>query len=177
MSDLEARLRALREAGRKALVVYLMAGARDDWVELAEAALNAGADAIEVGLPFSDPMIDGPVIQAAGLRALERGTTMESALRDLGDLGSRVPLVAMTYYNLFFHRGAARAAGQLADAGVAGALAPGPDPGGGRRSGAARATPPAWRRSSWWRRRRRPRARRAWPRPAGASSTRRRAWR
>lgn len=124
MSDLEARLRALREAGRKALVVYLMAGARDDWVELAEAALNAGADVIEVGLPFSDPMIDGPVIQAAGLRALERGTTMESALRDLGDLGSRAPLVAMTYYNLFFHRGAARAAGQLADAGVAGALAP-----------------------------------------------------
>ena len=124
MTGLETRLRALRETGRTALVPYFMAGLSEDWVRHVEAAVHAGADAVEIGLPFSDPMIDGVVIQRAGLRALARGTTIETVLRDLEGLSVAVPLVVMTYYNLLLHYGLDRAAGRLAGAGVSGAIVP-----------------------------------------------------
>ena len=71
---LERTLRARRAAGRKLLVPYVTGGL-DGWREAIEAAAAAGADAVEVGIPFSDPVMDGPVIQEASQRALEAGTT------------------------------------------------------------------------------------------------------
>lgn len=124
MKSLETRLRALRTTGRTALVPYFMGGLTPDWIQHVEAAILAGADAVEIGIPFSDPMIDGAVIQEAGLRALAAGTTLDSIARDLEQLGSSVPLVAMTYYNLFLHYGLDRAAGKLHASGISGAIIP-----------------------------------------------------
>jgi tryptophan synthase alpha chain len=124
MKTIETKLRALRESGRKALVPYVVAGATEDWTRHVEAAVLGGADAIEIGIPFSDPMMDGVVIQEAGLRALERGTTLESACQEIEALQSEIPLIAMTYYNIFLHYGLARTAGRLHDAGVTGAIVP-----------------------------------------------------
>ena len=97
---LETVLRARVAAGRKLLVPYLVAGAGEDWTEHLRALAAAGADAVEVGLPFSDPVLDGPVITAAQEYSLARGTTVSSALAELARLDVGVPLVAMTYANL-----------------------------------------------------------------------------
>ncbi len=121
---LERALRARRDAGRKLLVPYVTAGAVDDWVQVVRAVAAAGADAVEVGLPFSDPMIDGPTIQQASLTALRRGTTPQAALAELAGADVGVPLVVMTYYNLVFRAGERRFARTLADSGVAGAIVP-----------------------------------------------------
>ena len=88
---LESALRARRDAGHKLLIPYVTAGLDDQWLLVLEALAGAGADAIEVGIPFSDPMIDGVVIQESSLRALERGTTPEGVLADLSrvDVGCR----------------------------------------------------------------------------------------
>jgi tryptophan synthase alpha chain len=124
VKSLEVTLRAQRENGRKALVPYFVAGATTDWVRHVEAAALGGADAIEIGIPFSDPMMDGVVIQQAGLRALEAGTTFESIGRDLASIDTDVPLIAMTYYNIFLHYGLARSAGRLHEFGLSGAIVP-----------------------------------------------------
>jgi tryptophan synthase alpha chain len=124
VKSLEVTLRALRENGRKALVPYFVAGATPDWVRHVEAAALGGADAIEIGIPFSDPMMDGVVIQEAGLRALQAGTTFESIGRDLASIDIDVPLIAMTYYNIFLHAGLARSAGRLHEYGLSGAIVP-----------------------------------------------------
>ena len=68
---LESALRTRRDAGHKLLVPYVTGGMDDEWLLTVEALAGAGADAIEVGIPFSDPMIDGPIIQEASLRALD----------------------------------------------------------------------------------------------------------
>ncbi|MGA7835701.1 MAG: tryptophan synthase subunit alpha [Acidimicrobiales bacterium] len=124
MKSLEVTLRALRDNGHKALVPYFMAGATADWTRHVEAAVLGGADAVEIGIPFSDPMIDGVVIQEAGLRSLERGTTLESIGRELASIDCQVPLIAMTYYNIFLHYGLERAAGRLQEFGISGAIIP-----------------------------------------------------
>jgi tryptophan synthase alpha chain len=120
----EPALRAARDKGRKLLVPYVTGGLRDDWVAILSSMADAGADAIEVGLPFSDPMMDGPTIQEASLRALQRGTTPTSVLDELRSLEAPVPLVVMTYCNLVLRAGTKRFANQLAGAGVRGAILP-----------------------------------------------------
>jgi tryptophan synthase alpha chain len=117
-------LQALKESGRKALVPYFVGGMSDDWLDAVRAAIHAGADAVEIGLPFSDPIMDGVVIQAAANTALARGATMSSILDELASVDVTVPLVAMTYFNIFHHRGLERAAADLARAGVSGAIVP-----------------------------------------------------
>jgi tryptophan synthase alpha chain len=124
MKSLETQLRTLRDSGRKALVPYFVAGVTPDWVRHVEAAVQGGADAIEIGIPFSDPMLDGVVIQEAALRALQAGTTIDSLCSDLGDLSATVPLIAMTYFNMFHHYGLQRSAGKLRSSGVSGAIVP-----------------------------------------------------
>ncbi len=124
MKGLETELRRLRDTGRKALVPYFVAGATTDWVRHVEAAVQGGADAVEIGIPFSDPMMDGVVIQEAALRALEAGTTIDSLCADLSQLSASVPLVAMTYYNMFHHYGLERSAGKLRASGISGAIVP-----------------------------------------------------
>jgi tryptophan synthase alpha chain len=95
-----------------------------DWIEAVHAVADSGADAVEIGIPFSDPMIDGPTIQEASLRALQRGTTPTSILDALARADLAVPLCVMTYYNIVFRAGLRRFARSLVDAGVAGAIIP-----------------------------------------------------
>jgi tryptophan synthase alpha chain len=121
---LEDRLRLARDAGRKLLVPYVTAGLTDDWTDVVRALADAGADAIELGLPFSDPVMDGPTIQEASARALARGTTPVSALGDIAGVDAGVPLVVMTYANIVHHAGQRRFAGMLAAAGIDGAILP-----------------------------------------------------
>jgi len=124
VKSLETRLRDVRSDGRKALVMYFVAGATPDWTRYIEAAALGGADAIEIGIPFSDPMMDGVVIQEAALAALGRGTTLESICQELAALKVEIPLIAMTYYNVFLHFGLERSAGRLREVGVSGAIVP-----------------------------------------------------
>jgi tryptophan synthase alpha chain len=121
---LEAVLKARRHAGSKLLVPYVTGGMDDQWLLTVEALAGAGADAIEVGIPFSDPMIDGPIIQEASLRALDRGTTPEGIFADLSRIDVGIPIVVMTYYNLIYRGGHERMAGLMAECGVAGAILP-----------------------------------------------------
>jgi tryptophan synthase alpha chain len=122
-ASLEVHLRARRDAGRKLLVPYLTGGL-GEWTEHLRAIAAAGADAVEVGIPFSDPAMDGPVIQQASEQALQAGTTPGSVFSDLRGVDAGVPLLAMTYYNLVFHMGDARFAGELVDAGFVGMILP-----------------------------------------------------
>jgi tryptophan synthase alpha chain len=124
VKSLESQLRGLRDAGRKALVPYFMGGLTPDWTRHVEAAVHAGADAVEIGVPFSDPMMDGVVIQKAALQALAAGTTLDSICADLEHLSTSVPLIAMTYYNVILHYGLERSAGQLQISGISGAIVP-----------------------------------------------------
>jgi tryptophan synthase alpha chain len=121
---IEAGLRAKRDAGHKLLVPYVTGGLGPDWLDAVRAVASAGADVVEIGLPFSDPVMDGPVIQLASSRALAAGATPESILDKLRGLDAPVPLVIMTYANVVFHPGPMQFARALAAAGVAGAIVP-----------------------------------------------------
>ena len=124
MKSLETTLRAIRAQNRTALVPYFMAGISDNWVQTIDALVQGGADLIEIGLPFSDPLMDGIVIQEAGTRALQRGTTLDSVTEELAKHRFSVPLVVMTYYNVLLHEGLASAAAKLQRAGITGAIIP-----------------------------------------------------
>jgi tryptophan synthase alpha chain len=126
VSRLETTLRAARDAGGKLLVPYVTGGITTDWTDHLLAYQEAGADAIEVGLPFSDPMLDGVTIQQASDRALERRVTPDRILSDLAAVRDRVrvPLVAMTYANLVVRLGYPEFCRRLADAGVSGLIVP-----------------------------------------------------
>jgi tryptophan synthase alpha chain len=121
---LEAALRAGRDAGRKLLVPYVTGGLGDDWAEAVRACADAGADAVEVGIPFSDPVMDGPVIQEASERALAGGATPVSILEEIRSLDAGIPIAVMTYYNIVFRAGLERFAHDLVQAGVSGAIVP-----------------------------------------------------
>jgi tryptophan synthase alpha chain len=92
---------ALKSAGRRALIPYITAGHPDaaKTEELLHALTESGADVIELGLPFSDPMADGPVIQASSQRALEQGMNFDRLLELVGRVRPRVPLVLFSYLN------------------------------------------------------------------------------
>jgi len=121
--QLEPFLRARRDAGRKLVVPYLTGGL-PGWQDAVGAAALAGADALEIGIPFSDPVMDGPVIQRASQLALEHGATPVSVLDEIRRLDVGIPIVVMTYYNLAFHAGHERFAESLAAAGVSGCILP-----------------------------------------------------
>ena len=120
---LESHLRARRDDGRKLLVPYVTGGL-EGWTDIVDAVVDAGADAVEIGIPFSDPVMDGPTIQAASQIALGRGATPTSILTEARALDVDVPLAVMTYCNLVFHAGCTRFAQALADAGIDGAILP-----------------------------------------------------
>lgn len=120
---LESHLRRVRDGGRKMLVPYLTGGL-PGWLDMVAAAVDAGVDAVEIGIPFSDPAMDGPVIQAASEQALAAGATPQSILDGIAGLDVDVPIVAMTYYNPVFRMGDARFAGAMADAGFSGIILP-----------------------------------------------------
>lgn len=123
MSRLSDAFAAATKEGRTALVCYLMGG-DGDTAALAQAVDEAGADVIELGLPFSDPIADGPVLQAAATRALAAGATVGGVLASAAKLRLRAPLVAMGYMNPVERMGAAAFARKLSEARICGAIIP-----------------------------------------------------
>jgi len=122
MSRIDARFAELRAAGRKAFVSYIMAGDpdRDTSLAVMKGLPEAGVDIIELGVPFTDPMADGPTIQQAGQRALAAGMTLDIALGMVAEFrreDDTTPIVLMGYYNPVYSRGVERF---LADAKAAG---------------------------------------------------------
>lgn len=118
---------AARDEGRAALMPYMMAGYPDREASLAvaEAYLDAGADLIELGVPFSDPLADGPTIHAAATAALEAGATLATALEVCRSVADRVPIVFMVYANMVVaHGGPAEFARIATAAGACGAIVP-----------------------------------------------------
>ena len=125
MAAVETVLESARAAGRPSLVTYVTGGVRADWADLLAAMIGAGADAVEVGMPFSDPMLDGPVIQQASARAIARGASTDAILGELRGMDTQgVPLIAMAYANHAYHQGLDRYCRALAGAGFAGVIIP-----------------------------------------------------
>jgi tryptophan synthase alpha chain len=126
-SRIEARFRELGERRSKGLVMYLTAGdpSLDATADLLAAVDCGGADLIELGVPFSDPLADGPVIQRASERALKSGATLTRILERLPRWRERIqaPLILFTYYNLLLRYGLDNFARDAAQAGADGALA------------------------------------------------------
>lgn len=120
---MESEFRAKRAAGRKLLVPYITGG-YPGWQDAVRACAAAGADAIEIGIPFSDPVMDGPVIQQASQAALDGGATPVSILQEARALDVSIPLAVMLYYNTVHHAGHERFAAQLRDAGIVAAIVP-----------------------------------------------------
>ncbi len=118
----------LRRQGEKALIPYIMAGdpSLADTENLVVALENAGADLIEIGVPFSDPIADGPVIQKAAERALRTGTSLRGILQSVKTLRTRtqVPLILMTYYNTIMAMGEREFCHEAVRAGVDGVIIP-----------------------------------------------------
>jgi tryptophan synthase alpha chain len=126
MTPIAAAFERARSEGRAAFVAYLTAGDPNPnaTVALARVLAASGADVLELGVPFSDPIADGPVLQRSAARALEAGTTLETVFeiaRQIRD-GARVPLVLFSYVNPLLRRGLERAAREAAAAGLDGVL-------------------------------------------------------
>jgi tryptophan synthase alpha chain len=124
---IERRFAALKEEGRAALVTFIMAGDPDydTSLAIAKALPQAGADVIELGMPFTDPMADGPAIQAAGLRALKSGQRMTKTLalvREFRKSDDATPIVLMGYYNPIYIYGVDRFLVDAKSAGVDGLI-------------------------------------------------------
>jgi tryptophan synthase alpha chain len=122
MRRIEETFARLAQAKRKALVAYLCVGdpSVDESIELALACVDAGADILELGVPFSDPTADGPAIARASQRAITRGGGLSATLRAAKAVRARTdaPIVLFGYYNPLFVRGDARAVAAAAEAGV-----------------------------------------------------------
>ena len=128
MNRIKKKYADLKAEGRAAFNVYLCAGDPDleTTHDLILALESAGADVIELGMPFSDPIADGPVIQAAGQRSLERGTTLPKVLELVAEVRKRseIPIALMTYYNVVHKFGIERFVSEAADAGIDGLIVP-----------------------------------------------------
>jgi tryptophan synthase alpha chain len=122
-----AAFAAARTAGRRAaLMPYLMGGFPDMPTSRAigESYADGGADLVELGVPFSDPLADGPVIHAAGTAALRAGATLDRILDVAGALAARLPVIVMCYANVVLARGADEFSRALRDAGASGLIVP-----------------------------------------------------
>jgi len=124
MADLEVALRKRRDGGGRAFVPYVTGGLEGVDADLLRGLAEAGADAIEVGIPFSDPVMDGGVIQEASRLALERGTRPADVFAAVKEARLDVPVAVMTYFNPVLHRGIVTFLRDAADAGVGGAIVP-----------------------------------------------------
>ena len=127
MTRIEAKLEDLRARGKKALVSYVMAGDPDfdRSLEIVRGLPAAGVDIIELGLPFTDPMADGPTVQLAGQRALEGGMTLDRLLdlvRAFRKEDDVTPIVMMGYYNPIYSRGVDRFLNEAREAGIDGLI-------------------------------------------------------
>lgn len=127
-SAIDERCRALRREGRMGLMTHIVAGypSPRKTVPIARAMVRGGADFLEVQIPFSDPLADGPTIMGACERALANGMTTKKALAIASELssGTGVPIVLMAYYNTVFRHGTARFCADAKAAGVGGLIVP-----------------------------------------------------
>lgn len=124
VGSVESGLRRRRESGGKSLVPFVTAGITADWTDYLRACADNGADAIEIGLPFSDPMLDGPVIQAASGQALSRGVRAADLLAEAAALNLSTPLIVMTYSNIVRRHGDEAFCHRLSAAGISGLIVP-----------------------------------------------------
>ncbi|MEL6768245.1 MAG: tryptophan synthase subunit alpha [Pseudomonadota bacterium] len=127
MSRIDNTFKSLKAEGRAAFVSYIMAGDPDaeTALEIMKGLPEAGVDIIELGLPFTDPMADGPTIQAAGQRALAGGMTLEGTLETVRAFragNQTTPIVLMGYYNPIYNRGVARFLSDAKEAGIDGLI-------------------------------------------------------
>ncbi|MBG1263434.1 tryptophan synthase subunit alpha [Nostoc commune] len=128
MTSISASFQTLRDRQQCALIPFITAG--DPNLETTAEAIRIldrnGADFIELGVPYSDPLADGPVIQAAATRALEKGTKLEQILEMLQAVtpSLKAPIILFTYYNPILHRGIKSFLAKIADAGVRGLVVP-----------------------------------------------------
>ena len=128
MTRLEQKMAALKAAGRKGIFIYITAGAPD--IETSKRAIleaeKAGADVIELGLPFSDPMADGPVIQDASVCALRNGMTTKKELAIMKELRTEtdIPVIGMGYINAMYHYGFEKFVTDFKVAGMDGIIVP-----------------------------------------------------
>lgn len=122
------RLEQLRSSGNKAFVAYIMAGdgGLDRLKEQVQYLQGAGVTAIEIGIPFSDPVADGPTIEAAGNRALKQGVTLQKVLEEIGSwtFDIKIPLLVMTYLNPVLKFGVGRFATECGKVGISGVIIP-----------------------------------------------------
>jgi len=122
-----AAFASAKAEGRAALMPYMMAGFpdRESGLAVAAAYADAGADLVELGVPYSDPLADGPTVHAAGTRALAEGATLRTALEACESIADRLPVVLMIYTNMVLAHGGATKFAQLARAaGAAGVIVP-----------------------------------------------------
>lgn len=129
MNRIEETFQRLNEKGEKAFITYMTAGLPDmeGTKRIIHAQEEAGTDIIELGIPFSDPVADGPVIQAASYKSILQGTNIRKVLKAVGEVrreGSRIPIVFMMYFNTILHYGIQTFAKDCADAGVDGLIVP-----------------------------------------------------
>ncbi|MDD2969455.1 MAG: tryptophan synthase subunit alpha [Lachnospiraceae bacterium] len=129
MNRIEKRLALLEEAGHKAFITYMTAGLPDieRCAELIRVQEEAGTDILELGIPFSDPVADGPVIQDASFRSIQKGTNLKKVfdmVEKLRTEGCEIPLVFMMYYNTVSFYGLAAFAAKCAAVGIDGLIIP-----------------------------------------------------
>ncbi len=129
MNRIEERLKQLEEKGEKAFIIYTTAGLPDmnRCAELIHTLEDAGLDILELGVPFSDPVADGPVIQDASYRSIQQGTTLRGTfelVERVRSEGVKMPIVFMMYYNTIIHNGVDEFVKRCADAGVDGIIVP-----------------------------------------------------
>ena len=108
MNRIEARLQEVQQKGEKAFITYMTAGLPDmkGMQEIVKETEQAGCDVLELGIPFSDPVADGPVIQAASYKAICQGVNIRAvfaAVKELRETGTKLPIVFMLYYNTIMH--------------------------------------------------------------------------
>lgn len=128
MTRIDKVMAGLKAAGKKGMFIYITAGVPDaaTTIEAVRQAKRAGADVIELGLPFSDPMADGPVIQTASVAALKNGMTLAGALDIVREIRkfSDIPLIGMGYINNMYHYGLERFVRDFKAAGMDGVIIP-----------------------------------------------------
>ncbi|MDD6572720.1 MAG: tryptophan synthase subunit alpha [Thermoflexaceae bacterium] len=128
MNRIEERLSQLKKENKKALITYVTAGlpSIEKTIELVKAQEEAGIDVIELGIPFSDPVADGPVIQDASYRSIQNGTNLKMVFEAMTELRktSQVPIVFMMYYNTILHYGVKEFVEKCIDTGVDGLIVP-----------------------------------------------------
>lgn len=126
MKTLDKQLKQKQENGETIIVPYIMAGAQglDQLSKEIRLLEEAGAGAIELGIPFSDPVADGPVIQAAGLDALKQGVTLEKIIKVLQQLDTEIPLIIMSYLNPLYSFGLEQLVAELQNTPVKGLIIP-----------------------------------------------------